>query len=106
TQREADGLALSSRNKYLSEAERAAAPVLQRALQTAQVAYAGGERSAAALRALMQQTIEDEPTARLQYVSCAHPLTLQELDTITEGALLSMAVYFGKTRLIDNVILD
>ncbi|MCW5874882.1 MAG: pantoate--beta-alanine ligase [Anaerolineales bacterium] len=106
TQREADGLALSSRNKYLSEAERAAAPVLQRALQAAQVAYAAGERSAAALRALMQQTIEYEPTARIQYVSCAHPLTLQELDTITEGALLSMAVYFGKTRLIDNVILD
>jgi pantoate--beta-alanine ligase len=106
TQREADGLALSSRNTYLSAAERAAAPVLQRALQAAQAAYASGERNAAALRSLMQRTIEAEPLARLQYVSCAHPLTLQELDTVTEGALLSMAVYFGKTRLIDNVVLE
>lgn len=106
TQREADGLALSSRNKYLSEAERAAAPVLHRALQAASGAYAAGERSGAALRALMQSTIEHEPLARVQYVSCADPLTLHELDTITNGALLSMAVYFGKTRLIDNLILD
>ncbi|MCW5839528.1 MAG: pantoate--beta-alanine ligase [Anaerolineales bacterium] len=106
TQREADGLALSSRNKYLNDAERAAAPVLQRALLAAQAAYASGERNAAALRSLMQRTIESEPLARLQYVSCAHPLTLQELDTVTEGALLSMAVYFGKTRLIDNVVLE
>lgn len=106
TQREVDGLALSSRNTYLSAAERAAAPVLQRALQAAQAAYAAGERNAAALRAVMQHMIEDEPLARLQYVSCAHPLTLQELDTVTEGALLSMAVYFGKTRLIDNVVLE
>ncbi|MBX3047180.1 MAG: pantoate--beta-alanine ligase [Anaerolineales bacterium] len=106
TQREADGLALSSRNKYLNEAERAAAPVLHRALQAAQAAYAAGERNGEALRSLMQRTIEHEPLARVQYVSCAHPLTLQELDTITEGALLSLAVYFGKTRLIDNVILD
>lgn len=106
TQREADGLALSSRNKYLSEAERAAAPVLHRALQAASGAYAAGERGGAALRALMQSTIEHEPLARVQYVSCADPLTLHELDTITNGALLSMAVYFGKTRLIDNLILD
>lgn len=106
TQREADGLALSSRNKYLSEAERVAAPVLHRALQAAQATYAAGERSAAALRSVMQATIEHEPLARVQYVSCAHPLTLQELDTITGGALLSMAVYFGNTRLIDNLLLD
>ncbi len=106
TQREADGLALSSRNKYLSEAERAAAPVLHRALLAAQAAYAAGERGGAALRALMQSAIEHEPLARVQYVSCADLLTLHELDTITNGALLSMAVYFGKTRLIDNLILD
>lgn len=106
TKREADGLALSSRNKYLSEAERAAAPVLHRALLAAQAAYAAGERGGAALRALMQSAIEHEPLARVQYVSCADLLTLHELDTITNGALLSMAVYFGKTRLIDNLILD
>lgn len=106
TQREADGLALSSRNKYLSDAERAAAPVLYRALQAAQAAYTGGERNADALRALMQQHIEQEPLARLQYVSCAHPLTLHELSTINDGALLSLAVYFGSTRLIDNIVLE
>jgi len=106
TQREVDGLALSSRNKYLSDAERSAAPVLHRALQAAQAAYAAGERSGETLRSLMRRTIEDEPLARLQYVSCAHPSTLQELDTIREGALLSMAVYFGNTRLIDNLVLE
>jgi pantoate--beta-alanine ligase len=106
TQREADGLALSSRNKYLNAAERQAAPVLHRALRAAQAAFAAGERSGGRLRALMQVEIEAEPLARLQYVSCADPLTLQELDIITNGALLSMAVFVGKTRLIDNLVLE
>jgi pantoate--beta-alanine ligase len=106
TQREADGLALSSRNKYLNAAERQAATVLHRALRAAQAAFAAGERSGGRLRALMQVEIEAEPLARLQYVSCADPLTLQELDIITNGALLSMAVFVGKTRLIDNLVLE
>jgi pantoate--beta-alanine ligase len=106
TQREADGLALSSRNKYLNAAERQAATVLHRALRAAQAAFAAGERSGGRLRALMQVEIEAEPLARLQYVSCADPLTLQELDLITNGALLSMAVFVGKTRLIDNLVLE
>jgi pantoate--beta-alanine ligase len=106
TQREADGLALSSRNKYLNAAERQAATVLHRALRAAQAAFAAGERSGGRLRTLMQAEIEAEPLARLQYVSCADPLTLQELDLITNGALLSMAVFVGKTRLIDNLVLE
>jgi pantoate--beta-alanine ligase len=106
TKREADGLAMSSRNAYLAPPERAAAPVLQRALSAAKAAYAGGERNGNALRELMLAALAAEPLARVQYVSCAHPRTLQEIDTITDGALLSMAVFIGKTRLIDNVILE
>jgi pantoate--beta-alanine ligase len=105
TLREADGLAMSSRNSYLSDAERKAAPVLQRALQAAQQAYTAGERDAGKLRGLMQAILEAEPLAKMQYVSCADPVSLQELQQIKDGALLSMAVYLGKTRLIDNVVL-
>lgn len=103
--READGLAMSSRNVYLSAAERQAAPVLYRALQAARNAYEGGERSAEKLRQVMQAVLAETKLARPQYISCADPETLQELDWVGEGALLSMAVYFGKTRLIDNVLL-
>lgn len=106
TEREADGLAMSSRNTYLDPAERKAATVLHRALSAAQAAYASGERDAEALRAVMRKTIEGEPLAKLQYVSAADPRSLQELDRIENGALLSMAVYVGKTRLIDNVVLN
>jgi pantoate--beta-alanine ligase len=104
--READGLALSSRNVNLDAAQRAAAPVLQDALQAAKSAYAAGERSGDALRKIMADAINSEPLAKLEYTSCAHPKTLQELELVgEEGALLSMAVYFGKTRLIDNLVL-
>jgi pantoate--beta-alanine ligase len=105
TLREADGLAMSSRNSYLNDEERKAAPVLHRALQAAQQAYAAGERDASKLRGLMESIIAAEPLAKMQYVSCAHPLSLQELQKIQNSALLSMAVYIGKTRLIDNVVL-
>jgi pantoate--beta-alanine ligase len=103
--READGLAMSSRNKYLEEADRQAATVLFRALSAAQELYKGGERSGEALRAKMKEVIQDEPRARMQYVSCADFDTLEELQVVTGKALLSMAVLFGKTRLIDNFIL-
>jgi pantoate--beta-alanine ligase len=103
--READGLAMSSRNVYLSAAERQAAPILYRALQTARNAYEEGERSAEKLRQVMQAVLAETKLARPQYISCADPETLQELDWVGEGALLSMAVYFGKTRLIDNLLL-
>ncbi len=104
--REPDGLAMSSRNVYLQPAERKAATVLSRALQAAKAAYDGGERDADKLREIMSQTIASEPLARLQYVSCADFSTLQELKAVTGEALLSMAVFFGKTRLIDNVVLE
>jgi len=106
TVREEDGLAMSSRNVKLNEAERKAATVLYRALQAAKKAYQGGERDWNALRSLMEKTIQSEPLAEVQYVSCADRTTLQELNEIKNGALLSMAVYVGKTRLIDNIILE
>lgn len=102
--REPDGLALSSRNKYLSPAERKAALVLSRALQKAQAAFDDGERDARTLLRIMAGLISAEPLARLDYVSVAHPDTLAELEQIEDKALLSMAVFIGKTRLIDNVI--
>lgn len=104
--READGLALSSRNVYLSSEERQAATILYRALNKAQAAYQSGERNAHQLRQIVTDTINSEPLAQLQYVSCADGDTLQEISEIVKGrALLSMAVYLGKTRLIDNCIL-
>lgn len=105
-QREPDGLAMSSRNTYLNLAERQAATVLSRALRAAQADFDNGERRAEALRQRMTEIIQAEPLARLQYVSCADPFSLQELDgPITSQALLSMAVFVGKTRLIDNALL-
>lgn len=103
--REPDGLALSSRNVYLEPAQRQAATVLSRALQAAKAAYDAGERDAGRLRQAMQETLESEPLAQMQYISCADYNTLQELDVVSGKALLSMAVYFGRTRLIDNLIL-
>jgi pantoate--beta-alanine ligase len=105
TVREADGLAMSSRNKYLDPAQRRAATVLYRALSRARAAYAAGERNGRSLRALMTETITAEPLARLDYVSAADPRTLAELDPIEDGVLLSLAVFFGPTRLIDNLML-
>lgn len=105
TTREADGLAMSSRNKYLSEAERKAATVLFRALSAAKELYEGGEREAEALRGKMKEVLATEPLAQMQYVSCADYDTLEELDIVRGKALLSMAVFLGKTRLIDNFVL-
>lgn len=105
--REEDGLAMSSRNSYLSARGRRAAGVLYRALGAAKLAYEAGERNGEVLRQVMREIILAEPLAKRDYVSCAHPQTLQELDEVGEdGALLSMAVYIDKTRLIDNMLLD
>lgn len=106
TVREADGLAMSSRNSYLSAEERQAATVLFRALTAAKSAYERGERDAEALRKRMAETIASEPRAQMQYVSCADYDTLEELATVTGKALLSMAVFMGKTRLIDNFVIE
>lgn len=104
--READGLAMSSRNQYLSAAERRAAGVLNRALCAVNLAFEAGERDADTLRQMMAEIIEAESHAKLDYVSVAHPETLEELSTVKDGALCSMAVFIGKTRLIDNLILE
>ena len=103
--REPDGLAMSSRNKYLNPAERRAATVLYRASCAAQGAFEAGERHSDTLRRIMVETINQEPLARLQYVSCADPDTLEELQGPLNRALLSMAVFVGDTRLIDNILL-
>jgi pantoate--beta-alanine ligase len=102
TVREPDGLALSSRNVHLSPAERAAAPVLRRALLAGRNLWAGGERSGDAIRAAMAAVLAAQPLANPEYVSVADGLTLTELETIERPALLSLAVRFGTTRLIDN----
>jgi len=103
--REEDGLAMSSRNKYLDPEERQAATVLFRALSAARDAHAGGEQDAEKLRTLMREIIASEPLAKEQYVSCADYDTLEELETVTGKTLLSMAVFLGGTRLIDNFVL-
>ena len=105
TLREVDGLAMSSRNTYLNPEERKAATVLFRALSGARSAYASGERDAETLRHIMQEIVKAEPLARLQYVSCADYDTLDELESVTGKTLLSMAVFVGKTRLIDNFVI-
>jgi len=104
--REPDGLAMSSRNVYLEPEQRKAATVLYRALNAARNLYENGERDAEGLRQMMREVIASEPLAQMQYVSCADYDTLQELETVTGKTLLSMAVFMGKTRLIDNLVLE
>jgi pantoate--beta-alanine ligase len=106
TVREPDGLALSSRNVHLSPEERRAAPVLHRALMAARQAWEEGEREADVLRGLVEEVIATEPSAQVEYVSCADALTLAEVRHVVGPALLSLAVFFGATRLIDNVLLS
>ncbi len=102
--RESDGLAMSSRNVYLSQEERAAATVLGKALHEAADAFAAGERDAGALQKQIRARIEAEPLAHIEYVSVADDLSLDEIDgQIESRALASLAVRFGSTRLIDNV---
>jgi pantoate--beta-alanine ligase len=107
TMRESDGLAMSSRNVYLSAEQRQAAPVLVRALRAVGELYAAGERDAEVLRQAMRAILAAEPLANLEYVSVADALTLRELDHVgAAGALCSLAVRFGTTRLIDNMVLE
>jgi pantoate--beta-alanine ligase len=103
--REPDGLAMSSRNVYLDPEQRNAATVLSRSLGAAKEAYENGERDAEKIRRAMKEVLAGEPLAEMQYVSCADYDSLEELDMVTGKALLSLAVFIGKTRLIDNVVL-
>ncbi len=103
--RAADGLALSSRNVYLTPAERRAAPVLHRALQAAADRVAAGEHDAARVVASVRDRIAAEPLARLDYVEAVDDDTLRPVDRIAGRTLLAVAARFGKARLIDNVVL-
>ena len=106
TVREPDGLAISSRNRYLSPDERAAAPVLFRALRDVDEAYRSGERDGNRLRELMRARLDAEPLAQADYVSVADTETLQELGRVDRPALASVAVRFPSARLIDCLPLD
>ena len=103
--REPDGLAMSSRNVYLNSSERQAATVLFKALKTAEEAFMDGNHDANQLRGLLSKIIKSEDLADPQYVSCADLETLDELTGEISTGLLSLAVYFGNTRLIDNILL-
>jgi pantoate--beta-alanine ligase len=105
TVREPDGLAMSSRNVYLNPQERQAALVLFKSLNLARQLWEQGERDAQRLRQEMVALIEREPLAKIDYVSIADPETLEELTEVSRSALVSLAVRFGKTRLLDNIIL-
>jgi len=105
TVREPDGLAMSSRNTYLNPEERKASVVLYQALSLAQKLWSQGEIDADRLREEMIKLIQKQPLANIDYVSVANAETLDELDTVSLPALVSLAVKIGKTRLIDNVVL-
>jgi pantoate--beta-alanine ligase len=106
TVREPDGLAMSSRNVYLNREERKAAVVLSKGLFNAQTIFKNGEDQAARLRQVVRETLATEPRVQVQYVSCADPDSFEELEGKVERALLSLAATIGKTRLIDNVIIE
>jgi pantoate--beta-alanine ligase len=105
TVREPDGLALSSRNRYLSAAERAQAPVLRRALLAAQAQFRAGESDAARLRRTLVAPITAAPLARLDYAEVVDADSLAPVKVVKQSTVMALAVFFGKTRLIDNLIL-
>ena len=104
--READGLAKSSRNTYLSEEERKAGLVLSQAVKLGQKLVAEGEKSAAAVTGAMSELISAEPLAKIDYVSMVSWDSIEPVETIEAPVLVAMAVYIGKTRLIDNFIYE
>ena len=106
TVRDPNGLALSSRNAYLSDEDREAALSLHRALKLAESRYEDGVRDATMMRREMLALLESEPSASIEYVSVADAETLVELNSIERPALVSMAVRIGKVRLIDNIVLE
>jgi pantoate--beta-alanine ligase len=106
TLRETDGLAMSSRNIYLNPEQRRAATVLFKTLTMARELWEQGEKEAGTIRRRMTELIEEEKLAVINYISIAQPETLKEMHHIKTPALISLAVKFGKTRLIDNIILE
>lgn len=105
TVREPDGLALSSRNTYLNPDERKAAAVLARALQAAHQSFKGGTTGTAALYRVVQKTVEEEPSVRLEYVEAVDPRSLVPVTQASSDTLLALAAWIGRTRLIDNIVL-
>ncbi len=105
TVREPDGLALSSRNIYLNSEERVAARVLSESLRLVEKHFRDGQTDAEALRRLVRDTVSREPLVRLDYISVADAATLSELTVIDRPALVSMAAWVGRARLIDNIVL-
>lgn len=104
TVREADGLALSSRNVYLTTQQRQAAPVLYRALRTGAAAIRSGERRGVAVQRLMTRTVAQEPLATVEYLAVCHPTTLEPLPVIDRRAVLLGVIRIGTVRLLDNVL--
>ncbi len=104
--READGLAMSSRNVYLSPEEREDALSLSQSLRMVEEAIQAGERSSSVLIQTMRDHILSKTRTRIDYVAIVHPETLEPLETITERTLVAIAVFVGKTRLIDNVLVE
>ena len=100
-----DGLALSSRNKYLSDKEKKAALVLSQSLKEAQKAFKSGKKSVTELKALITEKIQAEPLAQIDYIDIYTFPDLEECEMIVKEALVALAVKFGTTRLIDNTIL-
>jgi pantoate--beta-alanine ligase len=107
TVREDSGLAISSRNLYLTPDEQQVAPIIHRALTRAKEVYKEGERNASRLNEIIRTTIESEPRVRVDYVSVADADTLEKLERLDERPILiSVAAFLGKTRLIDNIVLN
>jgi pantoate--beta-alanine ligase len=104
--REPDGLAMSSRNAYLTPQQRADAPALHRALDAAEAQVSGGERTAAVIKAGIETRIETLPEAVIDYVEVVDADTMAAVDTIAGRTLIALAVTLGKTRLIDNIQLE
>lgn len=105
TVREPSGLALSSRNMYLTPDERERATALRRGLLRARAAYAGGERDARALSALIRAEIEDSQPTRIDYVEIVSQARLEPVATVDGPAVMAVAVFYGTTRLIDNELI-
>jgi pantoate--beta-alanine ligase len=104
--REANGLAMSSRNAYLSSEERKAALVLYRSLKLAEKLIKQGERTSSAVAHQMERIINQEPSAKIDYISITDNKNMQELDIIKKEVLIALAVHIGKTRLIDNIVIQ
>ena len=106
TVRESDGLAMSSRNVYLKPRQRKQAVVISQALSLAYELYAQGETNANVIRQKMKELIEQQPLGKIEYISIASTETLEELETVNPPTLVSLVVIFGKTRLLDNIVLS